>query len=392
VAELPELISSMQSLLKTESGARDRKALDGRGAGGSQEVGVERSDPKSIVAQLDDMVTRFRDVLGGTQRIREVTRGLGTFSRVERDELVSVGLNQVLELAVQMARNEIKYRARLVKELGDVPKVMGTEGRLSQVFLNLLINATHAIEEGAVEGNEIRVSTWQREGEVFAQVKDTGCGIPRDHLDRLFEPFFSTKEVGKGSGLGLPISQTIVETCGGRITVESEPGVGTKFTVMLPAAGEVKSKEKPPDAEGEAESASGRILVVDDEEPIRVAMERMLSHHETVGASSGAEAKEILEDDAAFDLILCDMMMPEFSGMDLHKWLREAHPFLAQHLIFITGGAFTPKAREYLGSVENNRIEKPFDMKKLIQRVDERVKRSKEARHEAGRSDESPQT
>jgi len=293
-------------------------------------------------SMLDDIRERFKDALHGTQRIRDIARGLGVFSRVERERVVPVALMHVIEVAINMVFNEIKYRARLVKEYGKTSTIMANDGRLSQVFLNLLINAAHAIPEGDVEGNEIRVRTWQEGDEVFAQVSDTGKGIASEHLPRLFEPFFTTKEIGTGTGLGLPISKTIVEEHGGRIEVKSELGKGTSFVVRLPVRKAEGQEAAPGDQAPARPDVRGRILVVDDEAGVRAAMVRMLKDHDVVEAASGERAKETLEADQAFDLILCDMMMPAMSGVDLHEWLEASHPDLARQVVFITGGAFTP--------------------------------------------------
>jgi len=314
-------------------------------------------------AMLDDILARFEGALDGTRRIQGIARGLGTFSRVEQDKLVPVDLMHVIDVALGMASNETKYRARLVKEYGRVPTIMASEGRLSQVFLNLVINAAHAIDEGDVDDNEIRVRTWCDAGYVFAEIRDTGCGIAPENLERLFDPFFSTKEIGRGSGLGLAIAKSIIEGYGGDISVESEVGEGTSFTLRIPLRTEAIAAAAEDVAKaGDEAFIGGRILIVDDEAAIRTAMVRMLRGHETVEASSGAEARQVLEGDQGFDLVLCDMMMPKVSGMDLHRWLREAHPALARRLVFVTGGAFTPRAREYLNSVDNLRLEKPFDV------------------------------
>jgi signal transduction histidine kinase len=313
-------------------------------------------------AMLDDIQDRLKDALEGTYRIRNVSRSLGAFSRVEKDKLVLINLVHVIEVALNMAFNEIKYRARLVKDYSrNLPLVFGSEGRLGQVFLNLLINATHAIDEGDIQNNEIRVSTWVENGWVFAQVRDTGSGIASENIDKLFEPFFTTKKIGVGSGLGLAISKDIVEGYGGSIEVESEVGKGSCFTIRLPVQDEEAiSTDDHPD-ESLTEIFRGRILIIDDEEGILVAMARMICEHETVLVSSGAEAKQVIDGDQAFDLVLCDMMMPDISGMDLHRWLTEHHPVLARQLIFVTGGAFTPRARDYLSTVDNVCLEKPFD-------------------------------
>ncbi len=218
---------------------------------------------------LDDILARFKDALGGTYRIRDVARSLGTFSRVEKDQLVPVNLMHVLEVAINMAFNEIKYRARLVKDYGiNVPTVMASEGRLCQVFLNLIINATHAIDEGDLENNEIRVKTWAEGEQVCAQVRDTGSGIAPENLGKLFEPFFTTKKIGMGSGLGLAISKGIVEGYGGTIEVESKLGTGTCFTIRLPVGAAAPAVEVSAKAEV-GPVVRGRILIVDDEDAIR---------------------------------------------------------------------------------------------------------------------------
>ncbi len=329
------------------------------------------SDQKLLnPSMIDDIQARFKDALRGTLRIKDIARGLGTFSRVEQDRLVPVNLMHVIELAISMVFNEIKYRARLVKEYGKVSSITANDGRLSQVFLNLLINAAHAIPEGGSESNEIRVRTWQEDNDVFAEVRDTGSGIRPDHLPHLFEPFFTTKKLGIGTGLGLPISRNIVESYGGSIEVHSTVGEGTSFVVRLP----VRTAEDYDDGERKSTvsappEARGRILVVDDEPGIRAAMSRMLKGNEVVQAGSGEEARDILQGDQDFDLILCDMMMPTMSGVDLHEWLLATHPALAKQVVFITGGAFTPKGRAYLAKVSNIRLDKPIDManfKKIV--------------------------
>jgi PAS domain S-box-containing protein len=361
---LYNLESLTDDLPKLSSALRKCLGIVGERVGDEEWASLMGKDQELLnPAMLDDIRARFKDALQGSHRIKDVARGLGTFSRVERDRLVPVALMHVIEVAINMVFNEIKYRARLVKEYGKTSTIMANDGRLSQVFLNLLINAAHAIGDGDQEGNEIRVRTWQEGDEVFAEVRDTGKGIAKEHLPQLFEPFFSTKEMGVGTGLGLPISKTIVEEYGGRIEVESEVGKGTRFVVRLPVNKATEEDEAAQRDQVVVQTGGrGRILVVDDEAGIRAAMVRILRGHDVVQAVSGGEAQKILEADQAFDLILCDMMMPVMSGVDLHEWLLTTHPELAKQIVFITGGAFTPKAREHLSKVSNIRIEKPFDV------------------------------
>ena len=266
-----------------------------------------------------------------------------------------------------MAHNEIKYRARMVKDLGRIPPVLGTDGRLSQVFLNLVVNAAQAMDEGDVEHNAIKVRTWADDKEVKVEVSDTGKGIDRAHLEHIFDPFFSTKEAGVGSGLGLSICHRIITEFGGRIEVQSEPGEGTRFVVSLAAAEPDRPSRHARTTGNRPPAPRRRILVVDDDRQICKALARLLrQEHDLVLAGSGVEAKELIEQGGVFDLILCDMMMPEVSGMDLHQWIEARDPDLADRMVFMTGGVFTPRAREFLQRVDNARLEKPFDMANLL--------------------------
>jgi len=325
-------------------------------------------------ATFADVEERFKDALSGTNRIKDIAKGLGTFSRVERETVAAVDIRYPIESAVSIASNEIKYRASLVKDFGITSQVMASDGRLSQVFLNLLVNAAHAIPEGNVEQNEIRVRTWQEGAEVCAEVRDTGVGIPAETLSHIFEPFFTTKAVGVGSGLGLSIVRSIVSGYGGRIDVTSEVGKGTSFVVRLPVAKpEEKRDRTATPKEPRAAGPRGRILVIDDEPGVRAVLRRTLSRHELVEADSGKRGQEILAGDQEFDLILCDMMMPRVSGMEVHRWLLDKHPQLAPKLVFMTGGAFTPNAGKYLEQSGNLRIQKPFDERNLERLVADRV-------------------
>ncbi|MDY7226060.1 AAA family ATPase [Hyalangium rubrum] len=181
----------------------------------------------------------LQETLTGSSRVSEIVRDLKTFSRGDEERRGPVNVHAVLELCVNMARSEIRHRARLVKEFAELPPVLANETRLGQVFLNLLVNAAQAIPEGAdVKAHEVRVSTTRdAAGWVVVAVKDTGVGIPPENLGRLFDPFFTTKPAGVGTGLGLSIVHGIITGMGGKITVESEPGRGSLFQVFLPPVG-----------------------------------------------------------------------------------------------------------------------------------------------------------
>jgi len=321
-----------------------------------------------------DVEARFSDALQGMRRIKDIARRLGSFSRVEKDQLAPVELRFPIESAITIASNEIKYRASVVRDIGLTAPVLASEGRLTQVFLNLLLNAAQAIEEGDVENNTIRVRTWQSGPTVLAEVQDTGCGIPPANLDRIFDPFFSTKPVGVGSGLGLNIVRSIIAGYGGKIEVESEAGKGSRFVIRLPAA-----QEEPTAAMSRAglrgvAPGQGRLLVIDDDAGIRKALKRMLDGHDVIEVESGERACQLLSADQRFDIIICDIGMPNMSGIDVHRWLLQHHPRLAQRIVFLTGGAFTPGAGEYLEKVQNPQVEKPFDSAHIEQLVADYVR------------------
>lgn len=320
-----------------------------------------------------DFARRAEDALVGIRRIRDIVRDLKVFSRAGSDQREPVALNKVIQGSINMAFNEIKYRARLDTEFGVVPPVLASEGRLAQVFLNLLVNAAHAIPEGDVEHNRIALRTWAEGGEAFAEVRDTGSGMTEEVLRQIFDPFFTTKPAGVGSGLGLPISREIVEAAGGRITVETAVGKGSRFEVRLPAMARAQPTAVPPPVEPLAASAPsrrGHVLVVDDEPLVRSSMLRLLrSENDVVEAAGGKAAEAILAADDRFDVILCDLVMPEMSGMDLHGKLSATRPDLAARMVFVTGGAFTERAMAFLDAVTNARIDKPFDSGKVRELV-----------------------
>jgi PAS domain S-box-containing protein len=322
----------------------------------------------------------------GSVRVREIVRDLRTFSRAESGAKERVDPRSLLQAAIGLAQNEIRHRARLEVDVGDVPVVLGPERRLVQVFVNLLLNAAQAIPEGRPEQEIVHASVdTAPDGRARVAISDSGSGIAPDVRARIFDPFFTTKPVGVGTGLGLAICHGIVSALGGEIQVESEPGRGSTFRVLLPPAPrEEAAREEtapaPPAAEDSGpapvavvgrEDRGARILVVDDDVLVGRAVGRMLSaQHAVVTRSSAREAlDELGRAHAGYDVVLCDLMMPDMSGMELHARLRELDPALADRTIFITGGAFTPGAREFLARVPNPRLEKPFDPDRLRELV-----------------------
>jgi PAS domain S-box-containing protein len=324
--------------------------------------------PPKLVAWAEQV----REAVEGGKRIRSIVSGLKTLSRPEEERRGVIELRPVLELSVNMTFNEIRHRARLVKDYGDVPPVEADEARLGQIFINLLLNAAQAIPEGDSEANEIRIVTsTDALGRAVIEVLDTGPGIPPEFLTRIFDPFFTSKPVGVGTGLGLSICHSIVTSWGGEIHASNRQGRGARLCVVLSAAAHAMVRQ-PSVAEAQSAPRPGRarVLIVDDERSVGVTLGRVLTQHEVTLVTSAREALELIEAGTSFDVILSDMMMPGMSGMELYDQLARDRPHLAERMVFMSGGVFTPAARAFLERVPNQRIEKPFQisaLRKLVQ-------------------------
>jgi PAS domain S-box-containing protein len=328
---------------------------------------LSRSDagggPGKVLDETGEALTEARQ---GAERVRNIVRDLRVFARGDEEQSGPVGVRRVLDSSINIAWNEIRHRARLVKDYGETPMVEGNESRLGQVFLNLLLNAAHAIPEGETERNEIRVSTrTDARGHAIIEVRDSGVGIPAEIQARIFDPFFTTKSAGEGTGLGLWICSGILSALGGEIRVDSETGRGSTFRVALPPAS-MEGAGTFPAATPEAEAQGGRLLIIDDEQMILGALRRSLgSEYNVTCANDGRRALERLRAGDRYDLILCDLMMPEMTGMDVFAEMEKLAPDQAERMVFVTGGAFTTRAREFLERVPNARVEKPIDFQNL---------------------------
>jgi len=322
---------------------------------------------------LEDIRGPLADAREAAQRVRFIVRDLKVFSRSPTEEANGpVDVEATMESSLGMAWNEIRHRARLIKEYDAVPPVEANEARLGQVFLNLLVNAVQALPEVQADRSEIRIRTRLDGEQVIIEVSDTGVGIPPEIIGRIFDAFFTTKAVGAGTGLGLAISQRIVTDMRGKLTVESKLGQGTTFRVALPIARREARMLTPRSVHVQGAIRRGRILVVDDEALVASIVQRVLAkEHDVVTAIVATDALAMCAAGEKFDLILCDLMMPEMTGMDLHRELLLVAPDQANKMIFLTGGAFTASARTFLSEPPKEYIEKPFDaanLRAIVQR------------------------
>ncbi len=318
---------------------------------------------------IQDAVDGLRDALSSSERIRQIVGDLRLFSRNEEDKPVPVDVRQVLESTLRMAWNQIRHRAHLVKVYDDMPPVDANEGRLGQVFLNLLVNAAQAIPEGDVDRHEIRVITRHQDGRVLIDIEDTGAGIPPEKLERIFEPFYTTKPTGVGTGLGLSICRGILADYKGELTITSQVGRGTTARVSLPAGTLGQALARPPTPEPSAPLARrrARVLVIDDE-PILVKLfvRALETEHQATGVTLAREALHLIAAGERYDMILCDLMMPEMTGMELHAELMRIAPEMASKVVFLTGGIFTARTRAFLKEIPNKRIDKPLPPSRLL--------------------------
>jgi PAS domain S-box-containing protein len=310
--------------------------------------------------QLD----RARD---GAERVRLIVRGLKSFSRADDETMGIVDPRSTLDTAITLVSNELRHRARLVKDYDSLPPVWANEPRLAQAFLNLLVNATQAIPAGAAEQNEIRVTgRADAEGRAVIEIRDTGTGIEARHLAVIFDPFFTTKPLNEGTGLGLALCKAVISSLGGEITAQSDVGMGTVFRVVLPGAkGEVPTAS-PPGVASAAIEPRGRLLVIDDELDICESMqEAMAPFHDVVTTTSAHQGLELLRAGQRFDLILCDMRMPSMTGIDFSVQLGTENPAQASHVVLMTGG-YTRAPGDPSVALPRLLLEKPFNIEQVL--------------------------
>ncbi len=306
------------------------------------------------------------------RRARMVVRDLLTFVRRREERRAPAEMATLVERTVRALENDFArqgVRLRVTMPPG-LPTIVCDGTALEQVLTNLLDNAARATPGGEV------VLTVVREGEgIRVTVEDDGPGIPEQHFPRLFEPFFTTRGTGEGTGLGLPVSLGIIEQHGGVLRAENRtPGPGARFLAWLPlgvASAEISRPKLA--AGGRVEGPPGHVLLVDDEAPVRASLRRYFQRQgwTVAEAADGREAIERMERTSAaeFDLVICDLKMPGVSGLDVHQWIRTHRAELLPRLVFASGDTATPETAEFLASNECAVLEKPFELADLAATV-----------------------
>ena len=279
-----------------------------------------------------ELSTEVKQIIGetrhGARQMASVVNHIKTFAHHGEAVRTRTDVTSLVEGTLKMSAVLIRQRAQLTREMGPIPDVEGLEFQLAQVFLNLLVNASQAIPEGAASKNEVKVRlSTNAAGEAVVEVTDTGAGMAPEVLRKMFQPFFTTKPRGVGTGIGLTICKNIVESHGGRIEIESTVGRGSTFRVVLPAMrAETPAAELAPLSRDRA-TARGRVLVIDDDVAVAASIQRCLGReHSVVVEHGGAAALVRFRKGETFDAIISDVMMPDVTGHQLFEMLEKGIP------------------------------------------------------------------
>src|SRR5436309_2451671 len=311
-----------------------------------------------------DQRTAAEMIYAEARRASRIVQNLLTFARQHKPERTPTGVNQVLDDTLELRGYELRVRGIEVTRDYDeqIPETMADAHQLQQVFLNLVTNAEQAMEKSPRESQRLIVRTRRTGAVIRIDVEDTGPGIPPNLLERIFNPFFTTKPTGSGTGLGLSISLGIVREHEGRIWAENAPQGGARFIVEVPiitrrASGESQAIPLVP-----LQGDRLQILVVDDEASVRVSLQRYLAGrgHAVETTSSGREALGRLRA-GRFDAVTVDMRMPDVSGEELYRELQTNDPQHADRIIFTTGQLVDEQVRTFLASTGRPCVPKPFE-------------------------------
>jgi len=311
-----------------------------------------------------DQRTAAEMIYAEARRASRIVQNLLTFARQHKPERTAASTNQVLDDTLELRGYELRVRGiEVVRDYDEaLPETMADAHQLQQVFLNLITNAEQAMEKRQRDAQRLTVRTRRAGAVIRIEIEDTGPGIPPNLIERIFNPFFTTKPTGSGTGLGLSISLGIVREHEGRIWAENAPTGGARFVVELPIVMARGSDEFGRVALSSPVGDQLRMLIVDDEASVRVALQRYFASrgHEVETTASGKDAIARLRD-GTFDAVIVDMRMPDLSGEQLYEELRLKDPGHAGRVIFTTGQLVDEQVRSFLASTGRPYIPKPFE-------------------------------
>ena len=320
-----------------------------------------------LTRELDETArAQVQTIYDEAERAAKIVQNLLSFARRRKPTKEMADLNALLQRVLELRTYDFTVRNISLDMTLDtrLPRVWVDPDQIQQVFFNVIKNAEQAMIDAHAGGSLTVVTRAMADG-ARVSIADDGPGIPPETQRRIFDPFYTTKDVGQGTGLGLTICYSIIDEHGGRIWTEDNPGGGAVFHIELPVgAGEERESPSEGDAGavGAPTAVSGRrVLVVDDEVNIRLLLHDILrlDAHSVALASSGIEAADLVERER-FDVIITDLKMPGMDGASFYRQVRQRDPALARRIIFITGDTVSPDTRAFLQRVSNPVLSKPF--------------------------------
>jgi PAS domain S-box-containing protein len=312
-----------------------------------------------------DQRTAAETIYSEARRASRIVQNLLTFARQHKAEKVPTAINQVLDDTLELRGYELRVRGIDVRREYDesIPETMADAHQLQQVFLNLITNAEQAMEQKDGHHHRLTVSTRRSGDAIRIEIEDTGAGIPANLIERIFNPFFTTKPTGSGTGLGLSISLGIVREHEGKIWAENSSQSGARFVVEIPITEPRPSGEHASITQVQPQGADSlRVLVIDDEASVRVSLQRYLAGkgHQVETTASGEDGLLRLKA-TKYDAVILDMRMPDLSGEQLYERLRSNDPSHAERVIFTTGDLVNEQMRRFLDGTGRPCVSKPFE-------------------------------
>ncbi len=331
---------------------------------GFAELLMRRDFPEDIKNDLEIIHT-------GAKRVASIINRLLTFARQRKPERTYANINEIIETTIELRAYELETgNIKVATHLDpDLPQTMADTGQLQQVFLNIILNAETEMKTAHGKGNLV-VKTERVADTIRISFKDDGPGIAKENLEKVFDPFFTTREVGTGTGLGLSICHGIVTEHKGRLYVKSQLGKGATFIIELPVVTEARQLELVKPTDESEKIRVDRILVVDDESAVLQFLDQLLTGegYEVETAETASDALKRIKS-KEYGVILLDIKLPDMNGTELYRRLQKIAPSLANRVIFVTGDVMGKNTTEFLAKTKVPYITKPINIEQLMERI-----------------------
>ncbi len=325
-------------------------------------------------AGMEEEIEALDEALDGVQRIHQIVCDLTLSALDENSDTEVCNPADAIAVAIRLVDPEYRILVGFSVALDCESLVRVGESKLTQVLLNLLTNAVHAVEAGERANTPVEIHCRPLGDRLQIDVKDSGAGVDSELVHRIFDPLFTTKEVGKGTGLGLYVSRSIIESTGGELVLSKSDSEGTTMSIVLRLADpdEAKVLSRGAVVDGVLRASSEvRIYLIDDEVMMTKAIQRMARGHLFEIENDSQAALKHLLDGNQYDLILCDLMMPTMTGMELYRRCVEEKPELRDRFVFVTGGAVTSEAQAFVDSPGIRVFAKPMPKATLLKVIAE---------------------